>query len=208
MAPPAAHSTRLTIDLDALAHNYAVLQAHAPGADMAPVVKADGYGLGAGPIARRLWAEGARAFFVARLSEGEALRAALTPDRPATIYVLDGLTPGTGQRLHAADLTPALTSLAQLGKLKLVGRHSMTGSFCCPSGKAKNGAVSEQRQSRPSLRDVPGVDAAAREKSFRQTPSPLCRVRSRPSWKDGLLCRPSLRDVPGVDAAPREKSFR
>ncbi len=113
---PSPAAARLTIDLDALAHNYAVLQAHAPGADMAPVVKADGYGLGAGPIARRLWAEGARAFFVARLSEGEALRAALTPDRPATIYVLDGLTPGTGQRLHAADLTPALTSLAQLAE--------------------------------------------------------------------------------------------
>ena len=46
------------------------------------MLKADGYGLGAGPVARRLWAEGARSFFVARLAEGEALRAALDADRP------------------------------------------------------------------------------------------------------------------------------
>ncbi|WP_332769410.1 alanine racemase [Phenylobacterium sp.] len=109
---PAPSSARLTIDLDALAHNYAVLRDLAPGAEPAPVVKADGYGLGAVPVARRLWAEGARAFFVARLSEGEALRAGL--GHPATIYVLDGFTPDTGPRLAAADLTPVLSSPAQV----------------------------------------------------------------------------------------------
>lgn len=113
---PSPATARLTIDLDALAHNYSVLQSYALGAAMAPVVKADGYGLGAGPVARRLWAEGARAFFVARLSEGEALRMALTPDRPAAIYVLDGLTEATGERLLAAGLTPALTSVAQINQ--------------------------------------------------------------------------------------------
>ena len=107
-------SARLTIDLDALAHNYGVLRAHAPGAEAAPVVKGDGYGLGAGAIGRRLWAEGARSFFVARLTEGEALRAALGPERPAVIYVLDGMTSGTAPRLLAADLTPSLTSVPQI----------------------------------------------------------------------------------------------
>lgn len=106
-------AARLTIDLDALAHNHAVLRAAAGAAEIAPVVKADGYGLGAGPIARRLWAEGARDFFVARLSEGEALRAALA-EREATIFVLDGLTQGAAPRLAAARLTPVLSSLAQV----------------------------------------------------------------------------------------------
>src|SRR4051812_10072253 len=100
----------LTIDLDALAHNHAVLRAEAGGAEVAPVLKADGYGLGAGPIARRLWAEGARTFFVARLAEGEALRAALEPARPATIHILDGFTSGSGPRFAAAGLTPVLSS--------------------------------------------------------------------------------------------------
>lgn len=102
------------IDLDALVHNHAVLRAEAAGAEVAPVLKSDGYGLGAGPVARRLWAEGARSFFVARLSEGEALRAALTADRPATIYILDGMTDGSGPRLDAAGLTPVLCSLQQI----------------------------------------------------------------------------------------------
>lgn len=112
MAEPAA--TRLTIDLDALAHNHAALRREAVGAEVAPVLKSDGYGLGAGPIGRRLWAEGARSFFVARLAEGEALRAALTPDRPAAIYVLDGFTAGSAERLAAAGLTPVLSSLPQI----------------------------------------------------------------------------------------------
>ena len=107
-------SARLTIDLDALAHNFAVLRAQAPGADAAPVIKADGYGLGAGPVARRLWAEGAQGFFVARLSEGENLRAALGAEHPATIYVLDGFLAGSGPRLAAARLTPVLSSLPQI----------------------------------------------------------------------------------------------
>jgi len=109
---PAA--ARLTIDLDALAHNYAALRAEAAGAEVAPVPKSDGYGLGAGRLARRLWAEGARSFFVARVAEGEALRAALTRERPAAIYVLDGMADGAGPRLDAASLTPVLWNLSQI----------------------------------------------------------------------------------------------
>lgn len=113
---------RLTIDLDALAHNYRVLGAEAAGATVAPVVKADGYGLGAVPVARRLWAEGARSFFVARLAEGEALRAGLGPEFPATIHVLDGLTAASGPRFIAADLTPVLSSLPQVGEATALAR--------------------------------------------------------------------------------------
>jgi alanine racemase len=111
MAP--SSRARLSIDLDALAHNYHVIAAEAAGAETAPVVKADGYGLGAAPIARRLWAEGARTFFVARLEEGEALRAAMA-ERSARIIVLDGFVDGAGPRLAAAGLTPVLNSLDQV----------------------------------------------------------------------------------------------
>ena len=102
----------LRVDLDALAANFHTLAAEAGGAQLCPVVKADGYGLGAAQVARRLYAEGARAFFVARLSEGEALRAAL-PQPDATIYVLDGAPAGSESRLLAARLSPALSSLDQ-----------------------------------------------------------------------------------------------
>ena len=109
-----AARTRLVIDLDALANNYACVAALAGGAETAPVVKADGYGLGAAPVAARLWAEGARSFFVARLEEGEALRAALGPGRPARILVFDGAPPGTAARLAEAQLIPVLNSPAQV----------------------------------------------------------------------------------------------
>jgi alanine racemase len=118
-AEPAA---RLTIDLDALAANYRTLAAEAAGAEVGPVVKADGYGLGAAQVARKLWAEGARSFFVARLAEGEGLRAALGAERPARIYVFDGLAAGAARRFLAADLTPALSSLPQVSEAAAVAR--------------------------------------------------------------------------------------
>ncbi|MGH6966723.1 MAG: alanine racemase, partial [Phenylobacterium sp.] len=57
--------------------------------------------------------EGARSFYVARLSEGLALRRALG-DRAATIYLLDGVTPGSAPAIEAARLTPVLNSLPQI----------------------------------------------------------------------------------------------
>ena len=59
----------LSVDLNALARNYHTLEA-VSGQPVHPVVKADGYGLGAQAVATRLMAEGARTFFVARAAEG------------------------------------------------------------------------------------------------------------------------------------------
>jgi len=138
---------RLTIDLDALAANYALLAAEASGARVAPVVKADGYGLGAVPVARRLWAEGATSFFVARLEEGEALRAGLGPERPATIYVLDGLTTASGRRLAAAGLTPALSSLPQVSEAAAFARaldRPLTVALHVDTGMNRQGVTLEE----------------------------------------------------------------
>ena len=113
-----ASAARLTVDLDALAHNYAVLRALAGGAEVAPVVKADGYGLGAAEVARRLAAEGARTFYVARVAEGEALR---SPLPQGEIRVLDGCPEGAAGRLQAARLTPVLSSLDQVETWRAAG---------------------------------------------------------------------------------------
>jgi len=142
-----ADGVRLTIDLDALAANYALLAAEASGARVAPVVKADGYGLGAVPVARRLWAEGATSFFVARLEEGEALRAGLGPERPATIYVLDGLTTASGRRLAAAGLTPALSSLPQVSEAAAFARaldRPLTVALHVDTGMNRQGVTLEE----------------------------------------------------------------
>ena len=103
----------LTVDLNALARNFHTLE-RASGVPVHPVVKANSYGLGAEACARRLTAEGARTFFVARTREGEALRAAL--GQAPAIYVLDGCLTGRARRMKAADLRPVINTSAQLAE--------------------------------------------------------------------------------------------
>ena len=135
-------AARLTIDLDALAANHATLRGRVGGAETVPVVKADGYGLGARQVARRLWAEGARSFFVARLDEGERLRADLGAGRNATVYVLDGLAPGSAPRFRAAALVPVLSSLAQADEA--AGEAGMETALHVDTGLNRLGVRPEQ----------------------------------------------------------------
>jgi len=117
-APPAAAIAYaragglLTIDLDAIAENWRRLRdTLKPGAQCAGVVKADGYGCGAIPVAKRLFAEGCRVFFVARAEEGFALKPHL-PD--AAVCILDGLLPGLASDYAAARVVPVLSDAAQV----------------------------------------------------------------------------------------------
>lgn len=102
----------LTIDLDALRANYRLLRARAAPAACSAVLKSNAYGLGALPVARALYAEGCRHFFVAHLDEGIALRPHLPLE--AAIFVLHGPPPGTDRECLAHDLIPVLNSLPQL----------------------------------------------------------------------------------------------
>ena len=73
MTDPAAEAV---VDLAAIRHNVAVLAAAAPGAALMAVVKADGYGHGAVPVARAALAAGAGWLGVCTLGEALELRAA------------------------------------------------------------------------------------------------------------------------------------
>lgn len=115
--PPPSPAT-LTVDLNALAANYRTLE-RIGGVPAHPVVKADGYGLGAEACAARLMREGARTFFVARTREGERLREALGPE--PVIYVLDGCLTGRAGRLRAAGLRPVLNTPEQLAEWRTGG---------------------------------------------------------------------------------------
>ncbi|MEJ1992432.1 MAG: alanine racemase [Maritimibacter sp.] len=104
---------KLTIDLDALAANWRALDAMSdPGVQTAAVVKADGYGLGAGKVARALAAAGARRFFVAVAEEGWALREALGPG--PEIAVFSGHMSGDTDMIHDLGLIPMLNSIDQV----------------------------------------------------------------------------------------------
>ncbi len=108
----------LSVDLNALARNYHTLEA-LTGVPVHPVVKADGYGLGAAPCAKRLMAEGARTFFVARAAEGLALRTSLGSE--PTIYVLDGCHGEIAGALKAANVRPVLNQPAQMAAWAAAG---------------------------------------------------------------------------------------
>ncbi|AXA43385.1 alanine racemase [Rhizobium leguminosarum] len=101
----------LTIDLAALGRNYRKLVSMLAPVRAGAVVKADAYGLGAERVARRLYGEGCRHFFVAQFVEAVRLRPALAPG--AQIFVLNGLQPGNEIACAEMGIVPVLNSLAQ-----------------------------------------------------------------------------------------------
>jgi alanine racemase len=110
-----AESARLILDADALRSNYARIRAEAgPRCAVAGIVKADGYGLGADPVARILYGQGCRQFFVATPEEGVSMRAVLPKE--AAVAVLGGLYAGAEDLYVAHDLTPVLNTLEEAAR--------------------------------------------------------------------------------------------
>lgn len=104
--------TRAVVDCQALVHNLQTIEARlVPGADVLAVVKADAYGLGAGPIALALQQNGVKWFGVAMLEEGLELRRAGIKER---ILVLGGLYPQQEPLAWKNHLTPVISSCEQL----------------------------------------------------------------------------------------------
>jgi alanine racemase len=147
----------LTVDLAAIRSNYRLLSARAGGVECAGVVKADGYGVGASAVARALAAEGCRTFFVAHLSEGIALRAAIGDD--FRIFILNGLSPGAEGACHDAGLMPMLNSIEQLHRWRALAasrKTSLPAAVQVDSGMSRLGMA-------PSEVDAVAADASAFE---------------------------------------------
>ena len=104
----------LEIDLGAIAANWRLLATRAAPAACAAVLKADAYGLGAGPVAKALAAAGCRLFFTATLDEGISLRQAI--GAAAEIAVLNGPLPNSGKEFVAAQLVPVLNEPGQIAE--------------------------------------------------------------------------------------------
>jgi alanine racemase len=137
--PTEAARAVLTVDLGAIVENYGRLQREAAGAEVAAVVKADGYGLGLLEVAQALWQAGCRSFFVADPGEGVALRAALAE---AAIYVLHGLQGGTGAELADAALIPVLNHPAELTSYAALARpreHGLPAALQIDTGMCRLG---------------------------------------------------------------------
>lgn len=116
-------AARLTVRLGAIVSNFRNVQRMAGPAAVAGVVKADAYGMGMLPVARRLAEAGCDTFFVARLEEGVALRP-IVPG--ARIFVLDGAPPDAVPALISNRLTPVLNSLGEIASWSAAAREMHT----------------------------------------------------------------------------------
>ncbi|MGB8330893.1 MAG: alanine racemase, partial [Polyangiales bacterium] len=102
--------TRAEVLLDAIGNNLRVVRDAAHGRKVLAVVKADAYGHGVVPVARRLQADGVDGFGVALAEEGIELREAGI-DR--AILVLNGISGGAHREIIAAGLTPVLYEISE-----------------------------------------------------------------------------------------------
>lgn len=116
-------TAHLDIDLTALVDNWRALDAMtAPDCLTAAVVKADGYGLGVGAVARALQDAGARRFFVAVAEEGAAVRDAVGP--APEVMVFSGHMDGDTDAIRGLDLIPMLNSIDQMTRhFEALPRH-------------------------------------------------------------------------------------
>jgi alanine racemase len=103
--------SRLVIDLNALAANYQFLKAKAEGTLCAGVVKANAYGMGVEPVAKRLAKEGCTQFFVATLDEALELRKVI---KKQEVAVFHGVRAGQEKELIAQNITPVINDIYQL----------------------------------------------------------------------------------------------
>ena len=102
---------RLTLDSDALVHNWRTLDRLSGAAKAGAAVKADGYGLGAKRVVQTLAGAGCADFFVAHMDEA-ALLLSLVPAK--RIAVLHGpLTPQDAAFAKAAAIRPVINSVRQ-----------------------------------------------------------------------------------------------
>lgn len=132
-------SAEAVVDLDAIEHNVRLLRDRAGSAQVMPVLKADGYGHGATPVAHAALAAGAAELGVATIGEALALRRdGITAPLLAWLH-----PPGTdfGPALHA-DIQLAVSSERQLGDVLVAAERtgrSATITVKVDTGLNRNG---------------------------------------------------------------------
>jgi alanine racemase len=113
-APP----LRLRLDGDALVANWRTLSHLSGGAEAGAAVKANGYGLGAREVVKRLAAVGCRDFFVAHWAEAAAIVDLVPPEQ---IAVLNGISGHDIAEAKALEAIPVLNTPEQLSLWRSAG---------------------------------------------------------------------------------------
>lgn len=110
---------RLMLDAEALQSNWRWLRALGGSAACGAAIKADGYGLGAGEVMRRLIAVGCRDFFVSNWAEAGLLEPLL--EDGLSLAVLHGVREEDMALALQGRARPVLNSPAQVARWKAAG---------------------------------------------------------------------------------------
>jgi alanine racemase len=113
-----------TINLNAIRKNWQKLRSLSSN-EAAAVVKANAYGLGLKQVAKALYVEGARAFFVATAEEGAELRSIL--GEIPEIYFFSGHMVGDTELIKNYNLIPLINSINQLSRHSKLLREQKFG---------------------------------------------------------------------------------
>lgn len=159
---PSSTYSALVIDLQATVQNYDRLSGLAPQAKCGAVLKADGYGLGAVPIALRLYEKGCRQFFVAYLDEGVHLRQSFIQNGlDGDIFVLNGLLPGLESNFSDYNLLPVLTDMDQIQRWSAHCKASgakLPAALHIDTGMARTGLPYKDIQEMTQSRILESID--------------------------------------------------
>lgn len=109
---------RLHIDGDALVLNWRWLASRSAGAVCGAAIKANGYGLGAAEVMKRLSAAGCRDFFVATWAEAAALASQV---KGRSLSVLHGVGQEDMEAALGLPARPVLNSIAQVARWREAG---------------------------------------------------------------------------------------
>lgn len=187
-AEPTGACGYLTVDLSALRRNYAKMASLVAPGSAAAVVKADAYGLGAGPVSNAFYDAGCRHFFVAQFQEAMALRPQLADD--GQIFVLNGLQPGNEELAAIHHIVPVLNSFDQVRRWSQMAgklRTRLPAVLQFDSGMSRLGFPPEDRRElRSLLQSDQGLDilfmmshlASADEPEHAQNADQLAAVKS------------------------------
>ncbi len=106
----------LTINLDAIASNWRFLSKLAASSEVAAVIKANAYSVGAKTVAEYLFQTGCRSFFVTTLEEAFDIKSVLPES--AEIYILGGVRKGDETVFEREKFIPVIFSVEMLRRWK------------------------------------------------------------------------------------------
>ncbi len=126
------------VDLRAVSANCELIRRHVNGAGLFAVVKANGYGHGAVPVAHAALEGGATGLAVATLEEAAQLRGLVDPEQ---ILVMGGLLPAQAQAARDSGCSIAVSSRPLAEALATTDHHEVPVHLKVDTGMGRFGAA-------------------------------------------------------------------